>query len=349
MKLASERQELATNAVAALPKADIHLHAETRARVDRLISLREGRIPYDWPFWVRKLREMPAGMARLEAIKGELEVTELERLAKDNFVEWVADAMRAGARDDAVVVEMRFGADWVKWPDLMPKFRDAERQVQSEYPAFCAEAVISGVSPARPNGKDVIDTCLEVRKAGLAGIDFFPIPYDREADWAQWEEVYSWAEQAAGAGLGITVHAGEFSPANIRSALGVPGVTRIGHAVHAAFDTALLDELGESGVTVECCLTSNVVLGAVPSLEEHPIRSLVDAGIPLTLSSDDPVSLDTTIGTEYELAAGLEFDASDLLRFTRNGISASFTSAERKTALLSLVGQHDVPGFSGTD
>ena len=64
-------------------------------------------------------------------------------------------------------------------------------QGRTEYPAFCAEAIISGVSPARPNGKDVIDTCLEVRKAGLAGIDFFPIPYDREADRAQWEEVYS--------------------------------------------------------------------------------------------------------------------------------------------------------------
>ena len=83
---------------------------------------------------------------------------------------------------------------------------------------------------------------------------------------------------------------------------------------------------------MECCLTSNAVLGAVPSLKEHPIRSLVDAGIPLTLSSDDPVSLDTTIGIEYELAAGLEFDAFDLLGFTCNGISASFTSAERKTA-----------------
>ena len=282
---------------------------------------------------------MPSGMARLEAIKGELEVADLDRLAKCNFVEWVADAMCDAAREGAVLVEVRFGAEWVKWPDLMPRFREAERQVQSSHPDFCAEVIIFSIWPTRPDSNIVIDACLEAEKAGLAGIDFVATPYEREADPAEWKEVYAWAERAAGAGLGITVHAGEFSPANIRSALGVPGVTRIGHAVHAAFDTALLDEMGQAGVTVECCLTSNVVLGAVPSLKDHPIRVFLDAGIPVTLSSDDPVSLHTTIGREYEQAAGLGFDAPDLLGFTRNGIVSSFTSAERKTSLLSQIAQ----------
>ena len=282
---------------------------------------------------------MPPGMARLEAIKGELEVDDLVTLAKDHFVQWVADAMCDAAREGAVLVEVRFGAEWVKWPDLMPRFREAERQVQGSYPDFCAEVIASGVRTTQP---DVVDACMEAREAGLAGIDLFPAPYEREADPAEWKKLYSWAERAAGVGLGITVHAGEFSPANIRSALRVPGVTRLGHAVHAAFDTALLDEMAEAGVTVECCLTSNVVLGSVPSLKDHPIRTFIDAGIPVTLSSDDPVSLNTTIGKEYELAAGLGFDAPDLLSFTRNGIASSFTSSERKTALLSRIAQTEI-------
>ncbi len=141
--------------------------------------------------------------------------------------------------------------------------------------------------------------------AGLAGIDFIPTPYEREAKREQWDETYSWAERAASARLGITVHAGEFSPANILKALGVPGVSRIGHAVHAASDSVLLDEMVKAQVTVECCLTSNVVLGAVPSLKSHPMRTFIDAGIPVTLNSDDPVSFCTSIGAEYGLAAGL--------------------------------------------
>ena len=142
------------------------------------------------------------------------------------------------------------------------------------------------------------------------------------------------AERAADAGLGITVHAGEFSTANIEAALRVPGITRIGHGVHAATTPELLQRLADSGVTVECCLTSNVVLGAVPSLDEHPIRKFVDAGVPVTLSSDDPMRLCTTIAGEYEQAASLGFDESDLLSFTRNGILASFTSDDRRSALL---------------
>ena len=113
----------------------------------------------------------------------------------------------------------------------------------------------------------------------------------------------------------------------------------MGHGIHAAFNAELLDALGEAGVTVECCLTSNIVLGAVASLEDHPIRTLVDASIPVTLASDDPVALGTSLGTEYELAARLGFSASDLLAFTRNGISASFTSDERKERLLSGVAE----------
>ena len=205
---------------------------------------------------------------------------------------------------------------------------------------------MSGVRTPQP---DVMDACLEARRAGLAGIDLIPTPYEREADPAEWKKLYSWAERAAGVGLGITVHVGEFSPANVQSALRVPGVARLGHAVHAAFDTDLLDQLGKAGVTVECCLTSNVVLGAVQALEDHPIRTFVEAGIPVTLSSDDPVSLNTTIGREYELAAALGFDEIDLLMFTRDGISSSFTSAERKTPVLARIEQAEAEIAAGIE
>ena len=96
-------------------------------------------------------------MARLEAIKGELEVTDLDRIAKCNFVEWVANTMYDAAREGAVLVEVRFGAEWVKWLDLMPRFREAERLVQSSYPDFCAEAIIfTHISHINPAGLAVI-------------------------------------------------------------------------------------------------------------------------------------------------------------------------------------------------
>jgi adenosine deaminase len=104
--------------------------------------------------------------------------------------------------------------------------------------------------------------------------------------------------------------------------------------VYAAHDPRLLEQVAQSGVTVECCLTCNVLLGAVPSYEAHPIRRFVACGIPVTLNTDDPVRVCTTIGREYAVAAALGFSPADLLTFTRAAVDASFTSVERRAALL---------------
>ena len=159
-------------------------------------------------------------------------------------------------------------------------------------------------------------------------------PYDEDVDWT---DAYVWAEKARDAGLGITTHVGEVNSANVEAALGLPGVSPVGHAVYAANDPGLLEQMAEVGVAVECCLTSNVVFGVVPSLEQHPIRRMVEAGVPVTLASDDPVRICTSIGREYELAATLGFGPDELLSFTRQAINASFTSPARKARLNRLI------------
>jgi len=136
------------------------------------------------------------------------------------------------------------------------------------------------------------------------------------------------------AGLGITAHAGEFSPANVGAALRVPGLTRIGHAVYAAHGPKLLEQLARSGVTVECNLRCNVILGAVQSYADHPIGQFVRHNIPVTLNTDHPVRVWTTIGREYAIAAALGFGPEQLLSFTRNAMQAAFVSPARRAALL---------------
>ena len=248
-----------------------------------------------------------------------------------NFVAWLTDAMLDAAEEGTILFEMRFGFGWSLRPGFMARFREAETAARAPHPTFHAEAIITSVWPERAGGAEMFETCLHMRDEGLAGIDFIPEPYDREADWT---EAYVWAERAADVGLGINAHAGELSSANIAGALGAPGITRLGHAVHATETPDLLQSVVDAGVTVECCLTSNVVLGAVPDLDAHPIRAFVDAGVPVTLNSDDPVRMGTTIGREYELARGLGFTDEDLVSFTRNAIVASFTTEERKRELL---------------
>jgi adenosine deaminase len=211
-------------------------------------------------------------------------------------------------------------------------FRQAERHVQQRYPGLRAEALIAAMRPASAGWIDqLLPACLAMAQEGLAGIHIIPDPYDTEADWSP---VYRWAERAAAAGLGIAAHAGEFSSANIAAALRVPGLTRIGHAVYAAHESGLLEQLARSGVTVECNLSCNVILGAVQSYADHPVRQFVTQNIPVTLNTDDPMRVWTTIGREYAIADALGFTPAELFTFTRNAIHAAFVSSTRRGALL---------------
>jgi adenosine deaminase len=143
---------------------------------------------------------------------------------------------------------------------------------------------------------------------------------------------------AAGAGLGCTIHAGEWAGADsVRAALELP-ITRIAHGVRAIEDLDLVYELEARGTVLECCPTSNVVLGVYPSYEEHPLPRLRAAGVRVTLGSDDPPYFGATIEGEYEVCAErFGFGDDDLRDITRTAIDAAFCDDELKAALRSRV------------
>ena len=143
---------------------------------------------------------------------------------------------------------------------------------------------------------------------------------------------------AARAGLGLTVHAGEWAgPESVRSGLAL-GVTRIGHGVRAVEDPDLVRELADRGIVLEVCPTSNVALGIYPALEAHPLPVLRDAGVPVTLGSDDPPYWDASIGGEYAVAAdAFGLDEAALRDITRTAIAAAFVEEEVRQSLLELV------------
>ena len=316
------------------------MHAETRARLDRLVSRRNGEAPHNWAEELRRLADLPHGMVRLEQVfsvlSSPLDNERLDTLNSNGeiFVEWLTEALEEAAVDGAVLTEVRFGAKWGMRPGFMSLFREAESRVRDSHPTFFAEALVTGLWPTRPGALGVFEDSVRAVDEGLGGIDFIPIPYDEEADWT---EANRWASKAADAGLGITVHVGEVSPANIEAGLGLPGVKRLGHALFATSTPQLLEQVLQSAVTVECCITSNLVFGGVSSLEEHPIGQLADAGVPVTLASDDPVRTCTSIGREYELARSLGFRAEELVGITRQTIRASFTSPDRKQKLFGVL------------
>jgi adenosine deaminase len=148
---------------------------------------------------------------------------------------------------------------------------------------------------------------------------------------------------AENAGLGCTVHAGEWAgAASVRGALELP-VTRISHGVRAIEDPALVAELARREITLEVCPTSNVVLGVFPTYEEHPFRALREAGIPLTLGSDDPPYFGASVGGEYAVAREhFGLGDAELVAITRNAVEASFAEPELRSKLLTLLTDGDL-------
>jgi adenosine deaminase len=338
--------------LAALPKADLHIHQEGKARLDRVIAQRSGRAAYDWLPWAKRLlAESVLGMDRLNLLHEPDAALTLEEQSDNGsalFVDRVCDLLTESAADGSMLVEVRFGTtDTPALDDFMPLFREAERKVQVQYPRLRAEAIVflnMVDDPVRlADVERRFELCLQAARDGLSGIDFRVDPYHTPANPALWELAYRWAERAANAGLGITVHAGEFSDANLAAALRMPGLRRLGHAVHAASSPQLLEQLATSGVTVESSLTCNVILGAVPSYEQHPIRQFMEYGIPVTINTDNPVHTCTTIGREYAIAASLGLSSAQLLECTRTAIRSSFAAPERRRAILEELDEWTLP------
>jgi aminodeoxyfutalosine deaminase len=144
--------------------------------------------------------------------------------------------------------------------------------------------------------------------------------------------------ESAKAGLRLTNHAGETTgPEAIREALSI-GTERIGHALSAILDPDLMQELKANGIPLELCPTSNVRTGVCASFAEHPLRRYFDAGLLVTLNSDDPAFFGSDVANEYLLAHSVQgFTREELRQLAANSIRASFLPEKAKAALLSRI------------
>ncbi len=154
--------------------------------------------------------------------------------------------------------------------------------------------------------------------------------------------------EAAQTGLRLTNHAGETTgPEAIREALSI-GSERIGHALSAVKDYYLIQELKERSIPLELNPTSNVRTGVCPSFAEHPLRRLFDAGLLVTLNSDDPAFFGSEVANEYLLAHTEQgFTREELRQLAANSIRASFLPEAEKAGWLSRIGSAEGTNVAG--
>lgn len=142
-------------------------------------------------------------------------------------------------------------------------------------------------------------------------------------------------DAARAAGLRCVPHAGETTgPQTVWDALRDLGAERIGHGTSSAQDPELLAHLAATGVPLEVCPSSNVATKAVASLDEHPLPAFQEAGVTVTINSDDPPMFGTTLNREYEIAADLlDLDAAGVADLAVTAVDASFLDDAGKRRL----------------
>jgi len=305
------------------PKAELHLHLEGSIEPETLrelapdLTLEEIRAHYEYPDfagflgsfeWVTRHLQTPEHYALitrrlLDRLAGE-NVRYAEIIHSTGVVLWreqdpaaVYDAIRRAAEGSGVEVQ------WIV---------DAVRQFGVEHVRRVAEFAASRVND---------------------GVVAFGIGGDEARGPARlFQETF---RNASAHGLRLTAHAGETTgPESIWESLEI-GAERIGHGIRAIDDPVLVRHLRDQDIPLDVCLSSNVATGAVASLREHPIRRLFDAGVPITLNTDDPAMFHTTLTAEYELAAReFGFSEEELRGIAANAFRYSFRKTGAETTSL---------------
>ncbi|HEX4275048.1 MAG TPA: adenosine deaminase [Bryobacteraceae bacterium] len=206
------------------------------------------------------------------------------------------------ARQGITYAEVTLGAGVVLWRGfdfdaVWKAIREAQREAVKTSPV----EVLWNLDAIRQFGPGhVMEVARLAAKYVGDGAISFGIGGDEVRGPASWcGEAYAYARDA---GLRLTAHAGETAgPQSIRAALAI-GAERIGHGIRAVEDPDLMRRLREERIPLEVCITSNVRTGAVTSLDVHPVKKLFDAGVSITLNTDDPGVFETDLAREFALA-----------------------------------------------
>jgi adenosine deaminase len=314
--------------IQALPKTETHLHIEGALPYELLVAWR----PDQWtahPLF----RERSYRYASFP---------DFERILLEHALHWFTSAERYFEAAAAIFakhvvqnvryVETSFHLPVTKFinvpgPDIIAAIRAA-------VPPGLEVRIFTGMLRSDLNG-DLRPTINQLHNwDGLAGVDLHG--FEQMPTIIETAEV--WARLRA-AGKITKCHAGEFDgAARVREAIELLGVKRVQHGVRAIEDPVVVKLAVERGVTFDICPISNVGLKVVPSMREHPIRRLLQAGVRCTVSTDDPLCFANTLTEEYAaLALELNFTRAELAHVARNGWEvADVTPTIRDAALAEI-------------
>ena len=290
----------------ALPKVDLHRHLEGSLRVDTLMDIARQHqltLPMSLMRLDRMVQVQKGEPFTMENFLAKFNVLRLFYRSPEVIARVTREAVEDAAKDNVRYLELRFTpvalsraerfplSDVVDW--VCEAAREAARKLGITVRLICS--VNRHESPEL--AEQVAWIAAERQPKGIVGLDLAGNEAQFPAD--PFIGIFSEARQA---GLRMTIHAGEWAGAhNVRGAIEQFQAERIGHGVRVMEDDYVVALARDRGSVFEICITSNYQTGVVPELKQHPFKRMLDAGLDVTLDTDDPSISQITLTSEYEL------------------------------------------------
>lgn len=324
-----------------LPKAELHCHLDGSLRPETMLELaREQRVtmPEDDAEALRDYmrvddaRNLEDYLARFGHTLSVMQTAEaMERIAYELAEDCAKEGVRYLEARYAPILNVEGGltlAEAVEAP--LRGLARAER----EY-GIVARVIVCGIRNMDPSvSLELARLAVDYKSRGVVGFDLAGGEAGNPAELHKAAFDYAFEH-----GLPCTCHAGEGAGAeSVAAAMHQCHAHRIGHGTRLIEDPALMAEAKRAGIAIECCLTSNVQTHAVEHLDEHPLRKYFDAGLKVSLNTDNRLMSGTDLVTEYGLAAkhqGFGFD--ELCRLARAGFENAFLPEAERAALLARI------------
>ena len=321
-----------------LPKAELHCHLDGSVRPATLLELgRELGVPMPAStaealahhMWVKDARHLEDYLTRFDVTLAVMQsAASLERVT----YELLQDAHDEGVRyieiRYAPVLNTRGGLtldEAVEAPKRAMDLAAAEFGIKSGL-IVCALRHLDPIV-----SKELAKLAVAHAGRGVVGFDLAGGEAGHPA--TNHADAFFYAREH---GLWCTCHAGEGAGADsIREAVHVCGAQRIGHGTRLAEDPRLMDEIGERGITIEACLTSNVQTRAAVDYASHPVRTFLAKGLKVTLNTDNRLMSRTTLTDEYEHAvSALDLDTDAVCAIARTGFESAFLPEVERRAVI---------------
>lgn len=319
--IASALEPLTLDTIRALPKVELHVHVEACISADHIADL--------------------AKAAKVPMLRPKEELFAYDTLAEFLSVyEWWCDLLRTTDIAEGVAykaAEMLHGqgivyADVLTGPrywrhldyaPLIEALGAGFERAQSDGFTDCRLVPSISREQSAAWGMELVEWIARakpLRVVGL-GLDGNEAVLGRTSH--KFEKVFA---RAAEIGLGRTAHSGESSgPEGVWDAITYLKLDRIDHGVRAIEDPALVERLAADGTTLNICPTSNAMLGLYPSIADNPLARFIDAGVPVTVNSDDPIAMNVTLCQELlKTGEAFHWTLDDAIAVTRNAADAAF-------------------------